>query len=138
MSTGDYILFFTGLLVVIDLVMASQVAARVAPRVCRGPSGTVRSPLAWVLDFMIVIYRASWSVRTAGVCRFEPSCSAYGRDAVHRYGGVCGGLLTVRRLVRCQPLSAGGYDPVPVRDSASGHLPRHPHKPTASRRGARV
>ncbi|WP_242424857.1 membrane protein insertion efficiency factor YidD, partial [Frankia sp. EI5c] len=54
-----------------------------------------------------------WSGRNAGCCRFEPSCSAYALTAVTRHGGVVGGLLALRRLLRCQPFSAGGYDPVP-------------------------
>ncbi|MCM3923892.1 membrane protein insertion efficiency factor YidD [Frankia sp. AiPs1] len=47
------------------------------------------------------------------MCRFEPSCSAYALTAVRRHGGMRGGALAVGRLLRCQPLSAGGYDPVP-------------------------
>ncbi len=138
MSIGDYGLLGIGLLAVFDLAVASRIAARVAPRLCRGPRGMVRSPLAWALRTMIGFYRAAWSVRSAGVCRFEPSCSAYGLEAVRRYGGVRGGLLSARRLLRCQPLSAGGYDPVPTRDPVVGHAPKHPHKPTASRCGTRV
>jgi putative membrane protein insertion efficiency factor len=46
-------------------------------------------------------------------CRFEPSCSAYGREAIARYGSPRGFLLTAQRLVRCQPFHPGGVDPVP-------------------------
>ncbi len=138
MNIGDCVLLTVGLLAVFDLTVASHVAARAAPRLCRGPGGMVRSPLAWALRTMIGLYRAAWSVRSAGVCRFEPSCSAYGLEAVRSYGGVRGGLLAARRLLRCQPLSAGGYDPVPTRDPAPTRDPKHPHKPTASRRGTRV
>ena len=46
-------------------------------------------------------------------CRFEPSCSAYGREAVRRYGSPRGFLLTARRLARCHPFAKGGADPVP-------------------------
>ncbi|WP_308301507.1 membrane protein insertion efficiency factor YidD [Frankia sp. AiPa1] len=53
------------------------------------------------------------SGRNAGMCRFEPSCSAYALEAVCRHGAVRGAALALVRLLRCQPLSAGGYDPVP-------------------------
>lgn len=46
-------------------------------------------------------------------CRFEPSCSAYGREAIRRHGLARGGLLTTGRLLRCHPFAKGGQDPVP-------------------------
>ena len=46
-------------------------------------------------------------------CRFQPSCSQYGFQAIDRYGLRRGGLLTLRRLSRCHPFNPGGYDPVP-------------------------
>jgi len=45
-------------------------------------------------------------------CRFHPSCSAYAREAIERYGVAKGGVRAVGRLVRCHPLHPGGYDPV--------------------------
>jgi putative membrane protein insertion efficiency factor len=48
------------------------------------------------------------------VCRFHPSCSHYGYEAFATRGTVVGAWLTARRLVRCNPWNAGGYDPVPV------------------------
>ncbi|HET6546015.1 MAG TPA: membrane protein insertion efficiency factor YidD [Rhodanobacteraceae bacterium] len=47
-------------------------------------------------------------------CRFHPSCSEYARIAVARFGAVRGGWLGLRRMLRCQPLCAGGHDPVPL------------------------
>ncbi|MDR0272659.1 MAG: membrane protein insertion efficiency factor YidD [Clostridiales bacterium] len=46
-------------------------------------------------------------------CRFFPSCSEYMYEAVQRYGAARGFWLGIKRLLRCQPFSKGGYDPVP-------------------------
>jgi putative membrane protein insertion efficiency factor len=46
-------------------------------------------------------------------CRFYPSCSQYALEAVNRHGAFKGSWLAARRLVRCHPFNAGGFDPVP-------------------------
>lgn len=45
-------------------------------------------------------------------CRFHPTCSEYGYEAVQRYGLVKGSLMTIKRLSRCHPFHRGGFDPV--------------------------
>jgi putative membrane protein insertion efficiency factor len=47
-----------------------------------------------------------------GFCRFNPSCSSYGYDAISKYGIIKGGALTVWRILRCNPFNPGGNDPV--------------------------
>lgn len=46
-------------------------------------------------------------------CRYHPSCSVYAMEAIHKYGAVRGGLLAIRRLLRCHPWGGYGHDPVP-------------------------
>ena len=47
-----------------------------------------------------------------GFCRFKPTCSEYAYKAVEKYGVIRGGFKTVWRVLRCNPFSKGGYDPV--------------------------
>ena len=48
-----------------------------------------------------------------GVCRFTPTCSQYAKQAISKYGIGKGSFLAAKRLLKCHPLHAGGYDPVP-------------------------
>ena len=60
-------------------------------------------------------YRAAVSPSVGKIvrCRFEPTCSAYGREAIARYGSPKGFALTAGRILRCNPWAKGGRDPVP-------------------------
>lgn len=61
----------------------------------------------------IRIYQARISAGMPPSCRYLPTCSQYGYEAVDRYGPTKGIWLALRRLLRCHPFAAGGYDPVP-------------------------
>ena len=66
---------------------------------------------------LIRFYQRRVSGGLPPACRFAPSCSQYAYDAVESYGVVRGSVMTVWRLLRCNPLNDGGYDPVPERRS---------------------
>lgn len=72
---------------------------------------------------LIAGYRRFVSPFIPARCRFLPTCSAYATEAIERFGLGRGGWLALRRILRCHPLCAGGYDPVPRRDA--GHPPAH-------------
>jgi hypothetical protein len=62
-------------------------------------------------------YKAYLSLLVGGSCRYVPTCSAYAYEAVERFGVAGGTWLTLKRLLRCHPLSGKfGYDPVPDTD----------------------
>ena len=66
--------------------------------------------------FLIRLYQKYLSpLKGGGSCRFTPTCSAYAIDALTEWGLIVGILLTVWRILRCNPFSRGGYDPVPKR-----------------------
>jgi hypothetical protein len=62
---------------------------------------------------VIRLYQTLISPLKPAVCRFHPSCSNYARAALARHGVLRGSALALRRLLRCHPFNAGGYDPVP-------------------------
>lgn len=66
-----------------------------------------------IVLFLINGYRLILSPIFGGQCRFTPTCSAYARQAVEKYGPLRGMTLGLRRLLRCHPLHRGGFDPVP-------------------------
>jgi putative membrane protein insertion efficiency factor len=63
--------------------------------------------------FLIRLYQRTLSQVTPPSCRFVPSCSQYGYEAIDKYGFFKGGWMTTKRILRCNPFSKGGYDPVP-------------------------
>ena len=69
--------------------------------------------MKYVLIGLLKVWRLCISPLYGDVCRYYPSCSAYSLRAVQYHGALRGSWYTVRRLSRCHPWAAGGYDPVP-------------------------
>jgi putative membrane protein insertion efficiency factor len=67
------------------------------------------------LLFLIAAYGRWLSPALPRRCKYEPTCSAYAREAISRYGALRGSLLAGWRILRCNPFSHGGFDPVPLR-----------------------
>lgn len=71
------------------------------------------SILRWLILAPITIYRFAISPLIGPRCRFLPTCSEFTQDAIQAHGACKGVLLGGRRLLKCHPWHAGGYDPVP-------------------------
>lgn len=71
--------------------------------------------MKYVLILLIKFYQKVISryIFVGAHCRFTPTCSAYGIEAITKYGAIKGSYLTIKRILRCHPFSKGGYDPVP-------------------------
>ena len=63
--------------------------------------------------FLIRLYQKTISRTLPPSCRFTPSCSVYGYQAIEKYGVLKGGWMAIKRIGRCHPFHPGGYDPVP-------------------------
>lgn len=73
-----------------------------------------------VLRAMLRFYKKNISPMLPPSCRFVPSCSEYAGEALEKHGAIKGGILAVWRILRCNPLGKGGYDPVPDRFTLRG------------------
>lgn len=85
--------------------------------------------MKWLALGTIRLYQRTLSRLLPPSCRFVPSCSEYGYEAIARYGIARGGALAVWRVLRCNPWGGHGYDPVPDRHRHvhdGGHAARAP------------
>ncbi|MDT7580662.1 MAG: uncharacterized protein QOK35_1926 [Pseudonocardiales bacterium] len=94
---------------VLTLLTGPQLAA-----VLLHGAGSPRRPVADRLVAAVRVYQREVSARRPPVCRFTPSCSEYAAQALTQHGAARGGLLALRRLVRCRPGGRRGPDPVPA------------------------
>ena len=99
------------------MVMAGRAGIVCARPDVRAPAGKPRSRLqSWLArPFVLLIrgYQLAVSPLIGWHCRFIPTCSQYGIEALETHGVLRGGWLTLRRLLRCRPGGGSGYDPVP-------------------------
>ena len=69
--------------------------------------------MRWLALKLIRGYQVAISPMLPPSCRYVPTCSEYGFEAIERYGILRGGWMAVRRIGRCHPFAKGGHDPVP-------------------------
>jgi len=70
----------------------------------------MKYPLLW----LIKLYQKTFArLLPDNTCRFYPTCSHYGYEAIEKYGAFKGSWLAIKRIARCQPFHPGGFDPVP-------------------------
>ncbi len=62
---------------------------------------------------LIAFYKNAISPHLGPACRYTPTCSEYGADAIKKYGPFKGGWLAIKRILSCNPWGGHGYDPVP-------------------------
>jgi len=62
---------------------------------------------------LIRFYQTAISPHTSPKCKYYPTCSQYTYEAIERFGALKGGFMGLWRILRCNPWSKGGYDPVP-------------------------
>lgn len=72
---------------------------------------------------LIHVYRRVLSPLIGQQCRFTPTCSRYAEEAIELYGAGRGSWMAFKRILRCQPLCAGGEDPVPGSESEAKPIP---------------
>ncbi|MBQ8839896.1 MAG: membrane protein insertion efficiency factor YidD [Clostridia bacterium] len=73
-----------------------------------------------IFTFPIRVYKKFISPLLPCACRFTPTCSEYAIEAIERHGIIRGCILAIWRILRCNPYSRGGYDPVPERFTLRG------------------
>lgn len=69
--------------------------------------------MRWLALKLIRGYQVTISPMLPPSCRYVPTCSEYGYEAIARYGALRGGWMAARRIARCHPFAKGGHDPVP-------------------------
>jgi putative membrane protein insertion efficiency factor len=71
------------------------------------------NPINYLFIGLIKVYQYTISPMLGASCRYTPTCSQYGIEALQKYGPLKGGYLTVKRILSCNPWGGHGHDPVP-------------------------
>ncbi len=71
------------------------------------------NPINYLFIGLIKVYQYTLSPMLGASCRYQPSCSQYGIEALKKYGPFKGGYLTLKRFISCNPWGGHGHDPVP-------------------------
>lgn len=74
---------------------------------------TIAKLPANLMILLIRVYQYTLSPFIGRNCRYTPTCSNYGIEAIKKYGAIKGGWLTLKRILSCNPWGGSGYDPVP-------------------------
>ena len=69
--------------------------------------------ITWIFIFLIRVYKGVISPMLPARCRYTPTCSEYGLQAIQKYGPFKGGWLTLKRIGSCHPWGGHGHDPIP-------------------------
>ena len=83
--------------------------------------------MATLLKLLVRLYRNTIGLTLPNSCRYQPTCSQYALDALTEYGAVRGTWLAMKRIARCHPLAAGGYDPVPTEEPRAKNQGKTPN-----------
>ncbi|HIY76351.1 MAG TPA: membrane protein insertion efficiency factor YidD [Candidatus Sphingobacterium stercorigallinarum] len=73
----------------------------------------IKRPIGWLFLLLIRVYQLFISPLLGANCRYIPSCSQYGKEAIVKHGPFKGGWLAIKRILRCHPWGGHGHDPVP-------------------------
>ncbi len=92
--------------------------------------------LSYPFILLIRLYQKFISPHTGASCRFTPTCSSYAVKAFEEWGPIVGLALAIWRILRCNPFSKGGYDPVPLRKRRSKTRGDEPAEETDGAKGA--
>ena len=78
-----------------------------------------------LLISLIGFYKAKISPKKKAICRFRPTCSSFAIEAIEKHGAFLGSVMAFCRIMRCNPLFRGGYDPVPEHFSLRSGVGRY-------------